>query len=195
MRKGAKFIRPDRRGKQYAPVATNLHCCLTDFCRRTVDKKKEHSPFCWKCRFRIRKEKNPLRYFWSSMRRTAKKRGKLFALPFEDYKRLAEKANYAELKGKSSMSLSIDRVENSLGYWPWNVQCITIRQNSRKEYVNYYQNQLGIVPEEVRHLDNVFTDDCEKIAAEVGKAHTPGSVPFWNEFRRRKADLLKSEMY
>lgn len=141
MKNGAPEIRPDYRGAKYAMVVTGYNWCLSPSCRRTVNKKKEKSPFCWRCRFKIRMEKNPLRYWFGSLRRTAKRRGKEFSLTFEQYKEFAERTDYARLKGKSSLSLSVDRIDNSKGYSADNIQCLTIRENVRKQFVKFYAHQ------------------------------------------------------
>ena len=141
MKSGQKYFRPDSRGDKYPMVETKLHHCRTSRCRRTVDKKKEHSPFCWRCRFKIRMDQNPLLYYFGSLRRSAKRRGKDFSLTFEEYRDFAVKTDYAKLKGKSSLSLSIDRKDNSKGYSADNIQCLTIRENSRKQFVPFFAHQ------------------------------------------------------
>ena len=108
MKNGQKYLRPDSRGDRYQLIDTGKHYCKTPRCRGVVNKKTEHSPFCTTCRWLKWKEKNPLRYSFGNLKRRAKQRGKKFMLTFEEYRDFAIKTNYARLKGKTSMSLSID---------------------------------------------------------------------------------------
>lgn len=159
MNDGAPYFRKDHRGDKYPMVETKLHHCLTSRCRRTVDKKKEKSPYCWRCRFKIRMTNNPLRYWFGSLRRTARRRGKEFSLTFERYKEFAIKTDYARLKGRSSLSLSIDRIDNSKGYTDDNIQCLSIRENVRKQFVPFWAKQMENVAykpteEEIKTVSN-----------------------------------------
>jgi hypothetical protein len=106
-----------------------------------VNKKKEKSPFCSKHRRIHWKEKFPLHYSFNLLRRRAKWRGKDFSLTREEYIEFAIRTDYHRLKGKTSLSLSIDRIENSKGYSRDNIQAITLRENSRKQFVPYFAAQ------------------------------------------------------
>lgn len=135
-----KYLRPDARGNGKM-VETNLHHCRSRNCRGLVQKKHEHSPYCSRCRRNRFKAKHPLKYSWGNLKRRAKQREKAFSLTFAQYEEFAIKTDYARLKGKSSLSLSIDRKENHIGYHWWNIQAITLRENSRKQYVPYFAKQ------------------------------------------------------
>jgi hypothetical protein len=100
------------------------------------------SKYCSKCRSRRFKLAHPLRYYYGKLRDRAKERGKDFRLTFEEYQSFAIKTNYALLKGKTSLSLSIDRRNNDRGYYFENVQAITLSENSRKQYVPYFANKI-----------------------------------------------------
>lgn len=142
MRNGAKKYRQDFRGAKYPMVDTGLHYCLTPHCHGTVNKKKAHSPFCIKCKQARWKEKNPLKYSFGNLRRRAKQRGHEFSLTFEQYVEFSVKTGYARLKGKTSLSLSIDRKKNDRGYHADNIQAITLAENSRKQYVPFFAKQF-----------------------------------------------------
>ena len=135
-------MRQDSRGPQYPMVATSKHHCLTPRCRGVVNKKTEKSPYCYRCRWAHFKERNPLRYSFGNLRRRAKQRGKDFSLSFEQYKAFAIRTDYARMKGKTSLSLSIDRKENSKGYSLDNIQALTLRANSRKQFVKFFAHQV-----------------------------------------------------
>jgi hypothetical protein len=81
--------------------------CATKYCRRRVQK-SEKSPICSRCRARRWKERYPLRYSFNKLRWRAKERGHAFKLTFEQYERFALASGYAENKGKTAESFSID---------------------------------------------------------------------------------------
>lgn len=142
MKNGERYWRKDHRGDKYPLVDTGLNHCLTPFCRGKVNKKKEHSPYCTGCRREMWREKNPLKYSFGNLRRRAKQRGKDFSLTFEQYREFAIKTDYARLKGKTSLSLSINRKDNSQGYHHWNIEAITLSSNSRRQFVPYFARQI-----------------------------------------------------
>ncbi|MDE2105442.1 MAG: hypothetical protein KGL39_49905 [Patescibacteria group bacterium] len=65
----------------------------------------------------------------------------------EFYIAWAERTQYARFKGKTSMSLSVDRINRDRGYQEDNIQAVTLRENSRKEHVAYWREQ-GYKPDE-----------------------------------------------
>ncbi len=107
-----------------------------------VVKDANHSPYCPKCRARRWKAAHPLKYSFNKLRNRARERGKEFSLRFKEYERFAKKTKYDQLKGKSGLSLSIDRKDNSQGYYVGNIRAITISENSRKSHVAYFQRQM-----------------------------------------------------
>lgn len=107
--------------------------CRTKYCRGAAHGNCR-SPYCAKCRTHRFKEKFPLKYSFNLLRARARQRGKAFSLVFKEYKAFAIRTDYAKLKGKTSLSLSIDRKDNREGYHWWNIQAITLRENSRKDH-------------------------------------------------------------
>jgi hypothetical protein len=98
--------------------------------------KSGKSPYCSRCRSRRWKEKFPLHYSFKNLRVRAKQRGKTFTLTREFYVEFALKTDYHKLKGKTSLSLSIDRIDNRRGYEPGNIRAITLRENSRRQFTD-----------------------------------------------------------
>lgn len=175
-----------RQRKQYPAKCSHRGCW------RKV-RRSEHSDKCYKHRIAAFREKHPLKYSFGNLRKRAKQRGVPFHLTFEQYEAFAVRTDYAKLKGKSSLSLSVDRIENSLGYWPWNLSAISLRENSRKNYIPFFQQQ-GVTKAEmdaVRHLDVEYRNACESLAAEIAKHHRSGSAIFWELFRRKKRELFE----
>jgi len=70
-------------------------------------------------------------------------RGKDFQLSREEYIEFAIKTDYARMKGKTTLSLSIDRIDNRKGYEKTNIQAITLRANSRKSFVPFFAKQMA----------------------------------------------------
>lgn len=120
-----------KRSKPYAK-------CRTKFCRGVAWKhcKNVHCPKCVNRRWR---ERNPLRYFFNKLRYRARERGKVFTITFEYYCQLVLASGYLEKKGKTASSLSLNRINDALGYVPGNIEVITLSENSRKAWVPYYR--------------------------------------------------------
>lgn len=142
MKNGAPYFRPDSRGSQYPMVNTGKHHCVTPLCRGIVDKKKHHSNKCSRCHWKRFKASNPLRYAFGNLKRRAKQRGKTFLLTFEQYAQFARNTEYEKLKGTTTLSLSIDRTNNDGPYASWNILTMTLRENSRKQFVPFYAKQM-----------------------------------------------------
>jgi hypothetical protein len=106
-----------------------------------VATKAGHSPYCAKCRTARWKAKYPLHVSFQALRKRAKERGHAFTLSREFYIAWAEKTEYAKYKGKTTKSLSVDRKNRNEGYHEWNIEAITLRENSRKEHVAYWREQ------------------------------------------------------
>lgn len=116
--------------------------CASKRCRGRVASRACHSDKCAKCKMRIWNEKYPLQRAFHNLRSHAKERGKDFSLTFDQFKVFAEKTDYMARRGKTSLSLSIDRIENSKGYHFDNIQAITLRENSRKQFVPYFRQYM-----------------------------------------------------
>ena len=50
MKNGARYMRPDSRDPRKM-VETRFNYCLTQFCHRIIDRKKNRSPYCPHCKF------------------------------------------------------------------------------------------------------------------------------------------------
>lgn len=165
------------------------HRCRHKGCRGSATK-SGRSPYCARHRYRKWRDDHPLGCAFNNLKKRAKERGIDFSLTFEEYKEFAEKTDYAKMKGKTTLSLQVDRIENGLGYWPWNIQAITMRENARKSFVAYFNG--GVLPKtsamrmEYLNFEREYRTQIEKIAAAVSKMFEAGSPEFWTEFRRRK---------
>lgn len=169
--------------------------CSTKRCRGRVTE-AAHSDKCPKCKHADFREKHPLAYALGNLRRRAKQRGIAFTLTLPQYTRFAIATDYASMKGKTSLSLSCDRMENGLGYHDWNIRAVTMQENSRKQFVPYFNG--GKLPahqvHEYNELERSYRGKMERIAAMLSKEFTPGTNQFWDEFRRRKDALIGAEL-
>lgn len=74
-----------------------------------------------------------MRSCFKTLRDNAKRRGKEFALTFEQFSRFCYETNYLAGKGRKSQSYSIDRRDNSKGYTIDNIRVLTVAENTRKK--------------------------------------------------------------
>lgn len=116
--------------------------CVTIQCRGVIISKASKNVLCPKCRWRSWVEKSPLKAAFKTLRNHAKERGKEFTLTFEQFSAFAVKTDYLKRKGKTSLSLQIDRIRNEHGYHIWNIQAITLRENTRKQFVPYFREYM-----------------------------------------------------
>jgi hypothetical protein len=167
--------------------------CRIRNCRRTVGP-AEHSDKCHKHRLRAWREKHPIAYAFGNLKRRARGRGVVCTLTLAEYAEFAEKNDLMKLRGKSSMSLSVDRIEASLGYHRWNLQAITLRENSRKSWVPYFNGGLKLkhLPSEIRRMDVEYRTQCEALAERLGKTYQKGTENFWKVFQRLKIELFET---
>jgi hypothetical protein len=76
---------------------------------------------------------------FQNLRTNAKRRGKLFAITFEEFAIFCQRTQYLTNKGKRKDSFSIDRKQNHLGYTLDNIQVLTLSQNTIKKIVIDYE--------------------------------------------------------
>lgn len=134
--------------------------CAWHGCRNLVNP-KNHQNKCPRCQSRWLKKHHPLKYYFGKLRRRAKERGKDFSLTFEQYRTFCLNTDYHKLKGKSSISLSIDRKDDKQGYHAWNIQAISLRENTRKQYVPFFAKQSANTnyepsPEELEEIQRAI---------------------------------------
>lgn len=117
--------------------------CATQRCRRVAYKTRAgvQTKYCTACRAKHQKESNPFGYHFNLFRCNAKRRGKDFELTIDEYKAFAVQHGLFTADGVKLSNLSIDRIDPNIGYRADNLQVLTIGENSRKRFVDYYRNQ------------------------------------------------------
>ena len=93
-----------------------------------------HRKICLTCKSKLYRERNPLKYWYDTLKMNARRRGKPFTLTLEQFSEFCKRTGYDELKGKTANSLSVDRIKDHLGYSIDNIQAITLSENAAKRF-------------------------------------------------------------
>jgi hypothetical protein len=112
--------------------------CMTDKAA------KDH--LCSKHRARAYKLKNPEAYTFNVLRSNAKRRGVAFDLTLPEFTLFCMNTNYIEGKGKKGGSMSIDRIDPSVGYTVENIQILTLADNASKMHTDRAQRDTQAPP-------------------------------------------------
>lgn len=125
--------------------------CRTKFCRGKAHRSGK-SPYCSKCRTRRWRDKHPIKYHFHKLRSRARERGHEFRLTLFDYACFWFSTGYGVLRGKTALSLSINRIDNSKGYIPGNIEAITLSENSRRQFVPYFKEDIAAVEKQLSQM-------------------------------------------
>jgi hypothetical protein len=107
--------------------------CQSSNCNNETDGNRTH---CGTCRSRKYRQADEVRYFLNNLRRSATRRHIEFTLELESFRAWAKKENFEFGGGVGPSKDSVDRKKNEHGYHIWNIQKLTMSQNSSK-YQNY----------------------------------------------------------
>lgn len=122
------------------------------------------SKLCSKHYLQEWRKNNPLKYAYSNLKSSAKKRNHEFAISFEYFCKFAIETDYIGQKGKKSTSYSIDRIKNELGYIEGNLQILTLSENSKKGMkvlsaaFDHYSGKVIATVKSIQHSKVV--EDC-----------------------------------
>lgn len=75
-----------------------------------------------------------MEYAFAKLRTRAKERGHEFTLTFADYQAFVTSTDYWAKRGKTKLSLSIDRIDDARGYHADNIRAVTLSFNSRRRF-------------------------------------------------------------
>lgn len=78
------------------------------------------------------KESDPVRYTFYYLKNNAKRRVKEFGITLEEFRQFCQESGYIALKGKQRWAMSIDRIDNSRGYFLDNIRMISVGANAAK---------------------------------------------------------------
>ena len=122
-----------------------MHTCHTPYCRN-----KTNSTYCSTCRSKKSRERDLVKYAFTSLRNNAKRRGIIFTITLEQFKTFCSKVNYIGFAGRSSENYTIDRIHNDIGYHIDNIQVMEKGKNVKKYfYYDYREKQVRYEREEV----------------------------------------------
>jgi hypothetical protein len=96
---------------------------------------------CAACARRSWALRNPEKYLYANLRGNARRRGKYFGITFPEFCEFLKREGYLDkIRGRTKYSVSIDRIENELGYILANMRTLSISANSEKRhYVDYFR--------------------------------------------------------
>lgn len=102
-------------------------------CRRRRRAKRARCRECYTCISRRRAKADPVSYCYYNLRKSAKRRGIVFTLTKEYFRRWAIRYDYLTLRGRGREGYVVDRKNDHKGYEPGNIQVLTGSENTRKE--------------------------------------------------------------
>jgi len=103
--------------------------CATKWCRNRA---RAGRCYCHKCRTRAWRERHPQRKQYHILKWSAKLRKIPFLLTYEEFGLFCDLTGYLENVGNSGASWTVDRRDDTLGYFLDNLQILTNSQNVRK---------------------------------------------------------------
>lgn len=104
-------------------------CCAYGCTNKPVKKK---GGLCHKHFARKRREEDPIGTRFNQFKGNAKVRNKEFTITLDEFRQFCKDTGYLIEKGKRGKNATIDRIKNKFGYHIWNIQLLTLRQNSSK---------------------------------------------------------------
>jgi hypothetical protein len=99
---------------------------------KTRKNKRGHEKYCQRCKSRLWKQKNPIRYAFVKAKSNAKRRKIEWLLTLEEWTAFVIEHNLMAHRGRERHCLSIDRRRSSEGYHKDNLKILTVSDNSRK---------------------------------------------------------------
>lgn len=117
-------------------VLANLVSVKMNCKRCNKNKRIKGRTICYKCRYEIQKEKDPIKLSYYRLKYHAKERSKDFTLTLEQFTEFCYKTDYISKKGRGKDCYHVDRKDETQGYHHWNIQALTNSENVKK-YVNF----------------------------------------------------------
>ena len=112
-----------------AKKKAGLFCCAYACSNDPIHKK---GGLCHKHYSRKIRETDPVLARYGQFKGNAKKRRKDFSITLEEFRSFCDRTGYIITKGRRGKAATIDRRCNSQGYHIWNIQILTLSQNSSK---------------------------------------------------------------
>jgi hypothetical protein len=110
--------------------------CIEKLC---MNKAPKHRHRCHKCFKRLFAQRNPVRYYFDNLVQNAKKRGSRVEFSFKWFKNFVTGKLFDKDGKRLIKHGSIDRIRNDIRvYREGNVQILTLADNTRKQYIPYW---------------------------------------------------------
>jgi len=139
-------------------------------------------------RFRAR---NPIQAHFHDLRNRAQQRGHEFTITLAEYTKFWNESGYGEKHGKTKESFSIDRIKPELGYIPGNIRAKTLSENSRLQFVPFFQTRKDELAA-VANLEG-YNARCQAIADALKKIYPEDSDEFIAEYTRATNEIPRPE--
>lgn len=107
--------------------------CINEGCKNEARTGRNQ---CRPCEHIRLKEKDPVKFAFQSLRRSARRRNKEFTISLEQFTEFCVKTDYIRKKGRKGESYHIDRIDETKGYTIDNIQVLTNSENVKK-YLDY----------------------------------------------------------
>jgi len=104
--------------------------CVVKRCRC---QRRPGRSLCERHKKQLSRFRNPERYAYDNLRRSAQMRGIRFEMSFEEWLHFIDSTDYVvELRGCKPGSLTVDRIDSSRGYTPDNIRPLEFLENSKR---------------------------------------------------------------
>ncbi|UOB18607.1 hypothetical protein [Abyssalbus ytuae] len=103
--------------------------CQTEGCFNNAAKKRT---YCNHCKNERYKNNDIYRYYYIKLKHNARRRGKEFTISLDYFKKFCCETEYIDKKGRTKVSLHIDRINENLGYIKGNLQVLENSKNVKK---------------------------------------------------------------
>lgn len=101
-----------------------------------------------------------MRYAYQTLKDNAKRRGKVFTISFDYFKRFAIRVDYMAKKGITATSYHVDRIVEELGYVEGNLQLLENRENVKK-FLKWKEDERGVPVDFYTHTVKENTNQDE----------------------------------
>lgn len=104
-------------------------CCAYNCTNEPIKRK---GGLCHKHYARKRREEDPVGMRYTQFKGNAIKRNKEFGISLKQFREWCEETGYIITKGRRGQNATIDRIINEIGYYIWNIQILSLKQNASK---------------------------------------------------------------
>lgn len=104
-------------------------------------RRKKRTSLCVKHRYEQQIANSPCRHCYRHLKGSAKRRNKVFTITFEYFEQWCAETGYIEKRGRKAGYFTVDRIDDTKGYEPGNLQIMEHTANTRKQYIDKWLMQ------------------------------------------------------